>query len=106
MNVFQVAQGLTAFTNGIDQANVGAGFKETSVAAFVGVIVQAILGVIGVVFLVLMVWGGFLWMTAAGDDKKIKKATDLLFNAIIGLALVIFAYATSVFVLNALQKAI
>lgn len=62
---------------------------------YIGLMIGAALGLLGVIFLILMVYGGYLWMTSRGDDKQVEKAKDTIKNAIIGLVLVIMAYAIS-----------
>lgn len=87
----------------IDTANQ-AGLKTTTidVPQYVGGIISAILGVIGVIFLVLIVYGGLLWMLAEGDETKVGKARGFIFHSIIGLILVFSAFAITNFVVNIL----
>ena len=54
---------------------------------------DAFLGILGVIFIVLMVYAGYNWMTASGDQAKVDKAKDTIFRAIIGLIIVVGAYA-------------
>jgi uncharacterized membrane protein YwzB len=67
-----------------------------------GNIINVFLGFLGIVFLVLMLYAGFMWMTAQGDEAKVKKAKDIIFQAIIGLIVIVAAYAISNFVLGSL----
>ena len=64
------------------------------------------LSILGVIFLGLVVYGGYLWMTAQGDDKQVGKAKDTLTQAIIGLVIIMLSYAITTFVGNALTSAI
>lgn len=73
-----------------------------TVPQYVGGIISAILGIIGVVFLILIVYAGILWMLAEGDETKVGKARGLIFHAIIGLILVFSAYAITRFVVDIL----
>lgn len=70
-----------------------------------GKIINAFLGILGIVMVVLVLFGGFLWMTAAGNTEKIDKATKILTNAVVGLIIIIMAYGISYFVINQLLKA-
>ncbi len=63
-------------------------------------LVATFLSLLGVIFMVLMIYGGYNWMTAAGDEAKIDKAKDTIRAAIIGLIIVIAAYGISVFVIS------
>lgn len=67
-----------------------------------GNIIGVVLSFVGVIFLLLMIFAGLTWMTASGNQEKITKAKDLMINAIIGLVIVLAAYAITVFVGNRL----
>ncbi|MFA7365039.1 MAG: hypothetical protein WCZ12_01605 [Patescibacteria group bacterium] len=64
----------------------------------IGIVIGAILSFIGVIFMVLIVYAGFSWMTARGNDQQVEKAKNLIFRAIIGLIIVLAAYAITTFV--------
>jgi hypothetical protein len=66
----------------------------------IGGIIRAVLSLIGVIFLVLTVYAGVLWMTAAGAEDKITKAKSILKSSIIGLAIVASAYGITALVMN------
>ena len=65
----------------------------------VGNIVKTFLSLLGIFFMGLAVYGGFLWMSARGDSEQVQKARDILRDAIIGLVIIIAAYAIAYFVL-------
>ncbi|MEA3248934.1 MAG: hypothetical protein U9Q03_01080 [Patescibacteria group bacterium] len=75
---------------------------EGTLAEFVGTLVQGALSVLGVIFFVLLVYGGALWMTAGGDTAKVDKAKKLLTSAIVGLIIVMIAYAIAFYVMSAI----
>lgn len=64
----------------------------------IGRVIGSALAFIGVIFFVLIVYGGFLWMTARGNDSQVGKAKDLIGAAIVGLAIVLMAYAITSYV--------
>jgi hypothetical protein len=68
-----------------------------------GMTINTALSLLGVVFLVLTVYGGITWMTAEGDETKVEKAKKTITQAVIGLVIVLAAYAISLFVINALS---
>jgi hypothetical protein len=83
--------------------NTTAGFDPgASVGSIVAVVIKAFLGMLGVIFIILIVLAGYNWMTAAGDEQKVEKAKDEIKRAIIGLIIVTSAYAISYFVFKAL----
>ncbi|MCH7759517.1 hypothetical protein IID20_04120 [Patescibacteria group bacterium] len=67
-----------------------------------GDIIGYILGLVGVLALVMFIYGGILWMTSAGSAEKIKKGKDTIVWAVLGLALIFFSYAMVEFILKAL----
>lgn len=58
-----------------------------------GHILKAALGLIGVLSLVFFIWGGFLWMTAGGNQEKVKQGMDTLLWSVLGLAAIFASYA-------------
>ena len=78
----------------------------TGPAAAAGLIVGYLLAFIGVIFFVLMIYGGLLWMTARGSEEVTKKAIELLRSAIIGIIIVFLSYAITQFVLSRLTSAV
>jgi cbb3-type cytochrome oxidase subunit 3 len=87
--------GLAAPFRAAEVAQLGAGqFLSTKVGQIVG----AILSFIGVILLILVIYAGILWMTAAGNEKKTEQAKDILVSAIIGLIIVLSAYAITAFI--------
>jgi Type IV secretion system pilin len=97
--------GLEATANKVDayKTQTSANAKDT-ILDRVGGIVGLILSFIGILFLVLTVYAGFLWMTAQGNSGQVDKAKDLLVNAIIGLVIVSAAYSITIFIGNQLVK--
>jgi len=71
----------------------------------IGTVIKAALGLVGVIFLVLMVYAGYIWMIARGDEGKADKAKDTITAAIIGIIIVVGAYALTNFVVTAMTTA-
>lgn len=82
-------------------ASQGAGF-DTGVEAntIIGAIIKIVLGLMGAIFLVLAIYGGYTWMMARGNEEMVEKAKNTLTNAIIGIVIVMAAYAISYFILS------
>jgi len=81
--------------------NTDLGFNTT-----LGNIVSLILSIIGVLFIIFMIYAGYLWMTAFGNDTKLEKSKEILKQSIIGLIVVIAAYAISYFIVIIFGKQI
>lgn len=77
---------------------------EDSLGYVVSNVINGFLSILGVIFLALIIYGGFLWMTAQGNDEQVTKAKGLIRNAIIGMIIVIAAYAITYFVLDAVLE--
>lgn len=69
-----------------------------TVPELIGQVVGSVLAFIGVLFLLLMIYAGILWMTARGNDQQVTKAIDLITAAVIGLVIVLSAYAITAYI--------
>ena len=78
---------------------------EREVPELVGGIIQKILGLVGVLALVMFIYGGITWMTSAGAPEKIKKGRDTLVWAVLGLAFIFLSYAILNFIIDSILKA-
>lgn len=78
---------------------------ETGIGTIVGSILLVILGLLGVIFVVLLTYGGFLWLSSGGEEEKAKTGTRLITNSVIGLLIVVAAYSVAYFVLSRLGSA-
>ena len=85
----------------LSDIGTGAGITGTpDLPTIIGNIINIVLGFMGIILLCLILWAGFLWMTAGGDSKKTETATALIKNAIIGLIIIVAAFAISNFVMT------
>lgn len=69
-------------------------------------IVFIFFSILGIIAVVLMIYAGFLWLTAGGEENKAKQGTTLMFQAVIGLIIILAAYTVTYFVLYMLTTAI
>lgn len=76
------------------------GFSEASIGAVVATLLKTALSILALLFLVLTVMAGFQWMNAGGNEEVVKKAQSSFKNAIIGLVIVLAAYAITYFIFN------
>lgn len=84
----------TAFSVDRVNADGASGFLSSRL----GILVGAILSFIGVIFMVLIIYGGILWMTAMGNEQKVEKAKNLIIQSIIGLIIILSAYTITSFI--------
>lgn len=66
--------------------------EAASVPKVVGMVINALLSITGLIFIVLTVFAGFNWMTSQGNEEKIKKSQDTLKSSIIGLIITLSAW--------------
>lgn len=78
---------------------------RTALAREVGRIIQAVLGFVGAVMLVVIVYAGYLWLTAGGKEDQVTKAKAYIRNAIIGLIIVLTSFLVVNFVIDRLETA-
>ncbi|MBU0649434.1 pilin [Patescibacteria group bacterium] len=97
-----LAGAITPNETGLGQTADEAGLPKTDIASVIGSIIKTLLAVLGVIFFILLVYGGLLWMTARGNQEKVDKAKDALTNAIIGLLIILVAYAFATYIIAAL----
>lgn len=86
---------------GLAKTAGAAGLKSGTVAEKIGVITGYVLSLVGILFFGLMLYGGFLWMTARGDETKAKTAQGIIVDAVIGLVIVAASYIITSFVFGA-----
>lgn len=84
--------------------NAGLGTPQP-LTTIAGRIINVALGFLGVVLLAYLLYAGFLWMTSGGESTKADQAKTMIRNAIIGLIIIVAAFAISNFVLTSLVNA-
>lgn len=88
-------------SNFADATGLGQGDLNNTI----GAIIRAALGFLGVIAVVIILFGGFKWMTAGGNEEKVGEAKKLIIAGIIGLAIILSAYAIASFVIGQLVTA-
>src|SRR3989344_6250368 len=84
---------------GLDSAaNIGLG--DRGLKDSINSIIQILLGFLGILAVIIILWGGFIWMTAAGDETKVDKAKKLIISGIVGIVIILAAYIIANFVIT------
>lgn len=73
---------------------------DTSLPKAAGLIVRGALSLLGIVFVVLIIIGGYKWLTAGGDEKDVTTALSYIKRAVIGLIIIISAWAIWAFIIE------
>lgn len=79
-------------------AKTAAGYEEGDIGNITGQIINTALQLVGIIFLGLTVYAGYLWMTAQGEESQIEKAQKIITGAVIGLVITMSAYAITTLV--------
>lgn len=91
------APGVNKAQSGLDETANKGGLKtattETDLPTIIGRVVGAVLVFVGAIFFGLILWSGFGWMLAKGNEEKINEAKETIFGAVLGLMVVLGAYA-------------
>ncbi|MFH1188911.1 MAG: pilin, partial [bacterium] len=100
-----------ALANNVPADAFGLGYADTTglgsqdIRVTIAKIIRAAFGFLGVIALGLVLYGGFTYMTAGGDEGKIETAKKILVNATIGLAIILSAFSITQFILSRLAGA-
>ncbi len=78
-------------------------YGETAdIYSTISTILRLGLSMVGIIFLAIMFYAGLRWMTGRGNEELATKAKDAMFNAAMGLILIIAAYGLTVFIFSKL----
>ena len=102
-NNVQAATAKEQFTTSLKSAGVGTGhiganeeaigfLKNKTLAEAIGSVIKVALSLVGVFFLMLIIYAGYTWMLARGNAPEVEKAKNTIINATIGLVIVLAAY--------------
>ena len=78
--------------------------KSKSFEVIIGQFVNTLLNFLGVVFFLLTIYGGIIWMTAAGNETRVVKAKSIIIHSIIGLAVILLSRVIAEFVIDILAQ--
>ena len=98
-----LAQG--AIMDNLNEATESSYKQDVPLMQVIGNIIKILLMLLGTLFVILLLLGGFRWMTAQGDAKKVEEARDLIKNSVVGVVIILAAYAIAAFVLKEAYKA-
>ena len=89
----------------IAACNIDPSHKDDDLISDVNKIINVVIGVLGVVAVAVVIYGGFLFLTAQGDPGKIKKGKDSITWGIIGLVIALLSWSIINFVLSTAMSA-
>jgi Zn-dependent protease with chaperone function len=68
-------------------------------------IIKTVLGFLGIIATVIILFAGFKWMTSGGNEENVTSAKKMLIAGVIGLVIILFSYALATFILKYLSAA-
>jgi hypothetical protein len=84
-------------------ASIGLGSKDIRIT--IASILNVAMGLLGMIAVIIILLGGFKWMTAMGNDDKVKEARKLIVSGVIGLIIILTSYALATFVISSILNA-
>ena len=86
----------------IDFATVASegGLGNANLSSMISGVIKVVMGFLGVIAVLIILWGGFIWMTAMGEPDKIEKAKNMIKAGVIGLVIIFASYAIASFVMS------
>ena len=76
------------------------GLGKRDVRATAATIINILLSLLGIITLGYIIYAGFQWMTAGGNEEKAGEARSTIYSAVIGLIIILTAYGITNFVLK------
>lgn len=92
-------------TFGCNDLAAGTGLTAKDPKALILALINVAMGFLGLVAVVIILYGGFKWMTAAGNEEKVEEAKKLIGAGIIGLVIILTAYSLVTYVIQTVLKA-
>ncbi len=89
---------------GLQPVEQNIGLASTDIRLIIARIIRAVLGLLGIIAVGLMIYAGYTIMTSEGNEEKVAQGKKIMINAVIGLVIILSAFAIVQFVLNALSK--
>ncbi len=93
--------GLNEVNNGLNNS-----LSKTDPRTVIARIINVALGFLGIIAVVIILLGGFKWMTAAGNEEKTEEAKKLLGAGVIGLIIILMSWALANYLITALNNQI
>ncbi|MFA6588298.1 MAG: pilin [Patescibacteria group bacterium] len=101
LSLISLALPMAAMAVSFDTTFAGSlGFTSVDLKQAVLNVITFVLGLLGLIAVVFILYAGFIWMTAGGNEDKVDKAKQIISSASVGLVIVLLAWAIVNFVLK------
>ncbi|MCC6563686.1 hypothetical protein IT087_02230 [Candidatus Uhrbacteria bacterium] len=95
----------TGAIGGLDAVGGTVKLASTDPRIIAARVINVVLGLLGIIMVTIILYAGFQWMTSGGDAGKIEEAKMRIRTAVIGLIIILSAYALTAFIVRALTEA-
>lgn len=83
-----------------------AGFSTgPSITIIIARLIRTVISLLGIIAVVIVLYGGFMYMTAGGNEERVKKAKNAIKNGLIGLVIVLMSFTIAQFIVSRLVDA-
>lgn len=96
-----LAQGAASLGQGLRDAAEATDIQpRADLPVLIGTVIGSLLSAVGILFFMLTLYGGFIWMTARGNEESVNKGKKTVIAAVVGLMIVVASYAVTNLVLR------
>ncbi|MCK4968589.1 MAG: TrbC/VirB2 family protein, partial [Candidatus Aenigmarchaeota archaeon] len=88
--------------SGMQEVQTATNYSDAGLPTIIGRTLKLILSFLGLIALIIVVYGGIIWMTAGGNPEKISKAKKIMISGLIGVLIIAFSYAIASFIISKL----
>jgi len=97
MSIFQL---LAASSDKIDPGSIGLQNPPTDANSVLANVLTIVYTWTGIVCIIIVIVGGYLYVTSASNASQVKRAKDAIIGAVIGLVIIMMAFVITQFVLG------
>jgi hypothetical protein len=91
---------------GLDSGFTSVGVQtDTDLKSIIASIINIVFGFLGILAVILIIYAGYLWLTAGGNSEQVEQAKKILQGAVIGLAIILSAWGIAAFIIRQLSDA-
>jgi hypothetical protein len=98
LTIFALPIVVSAVDFGLTDANPG--LSESSLKDAITNVITILLSFLGIIAVIMILWGGFIYMTAAGEEAKTDKAKKIITSGIVGIIIIMAAWILANFVIT------
>ncbi len=102
----QITQNLIPVASVYNQPPVSGQDTTAWLIIRVGAVIQVFLSILSLVMIILILYGGYLWLTARGNEQQVEEAQHTIRSAVLGALVIIASAAITSFVIGKIGGAL